>query len=648
VAIPILDPKGQLKNIRLYKPRPKEGEAKILSWGRGFGSARLFPAVPPAHSDGPVLLCEGESDTLCALSHGFNAITQTSKTKAWKARDLQWFAGKDVVVAYDADRAGVKYGQWAAAALSPVAACVRLLVWPDWMGRLEDGSWPEKHGQDLTDFFVRHGRTARELAELVASARVWEGGGLAAKKKIPSDPPGPPRKTSGFAGTQDSKGGTDGDAVEVGEEFPHPSVFFDVSPGGRVSFKPHLLADELRRRTPVLSDPATRLLYRWNGKFWEEYQEDQVRTMALRLLQDEGKRAWAEDAVYQVRHGASLPEGRAVNDRDGWLCVQNGMLRLSDLKLVDHDPDYFCTYALDVEFDPERGRPLELERYLSQTAQTPGPIRLLQEFTGSLFMRDTRFAKCLLLLGPGADGKSVFLKTLRHLVGPANACAVSFKDLEDKFARVALYNKMLNIGTEISDDLVESAAFKAIVTGDPVSARYLFGNLFEFVPYVKLAFAANRFPRLRDHSDGLFRRLLMVQFKRQFLYDADPYLEDKLLKELPSIFLWALAGYRRLLDHGWTECAETRELLLQHRKMSNSILAFVDEQCDCGEHFSVNKDELYKKYKEWSYANGFGQMNVARFFTELYAAKGQLSQARPRDGGKRVYVVHGIGLRDVA
>ncbi|MFH2098326.1 MAG: toprim domain-containing protein, partial [Pseudomonadota bacterium] len=174
VAIPILDPKGNLKNIRLYQPRPKEGEAKILSWGRGFGSARLFPPVPPEQSDEAVILCEGESDTLCALSRGLSAITQTSKTKAWKERDLRHFAGLDVVVAYDADGPGVNYADWAAAALHQVAARVRVLEWPDWMGRLEDGSWPEKHGQDLTDFFVKHGKDVPEFMELVEGARVWE------------------------------------------------------------------------------------------------------------------------------------------------------------------------------------------------------------------------------------------------------------------------------------------------------------------------------------------------------------------------------------------------------------------------------------------------------------------------------------------
>lgn len=41
IAIPIRDDKGRLGNIRLY--RPGEKKAKVISWGHGTGSARLWP-----------------------------------------------------------------------------------------------------------------------------------------------------------------------------------------------------------------------------------------------------------------------------------------------------------------------------------------------------------------------------------------------------------------------------------------------------------------------------------------------------------------------------------------------------------------------------------------------------------------------------
>jgi len=63
LAIPIRDDAGTLWNIRTYYPFsedvPPEG-SKILSWAKGHGSARIFPAIGTLRPDGPVIVCEGE------------------------------------------------------------------------------------------------------------------------------------------------------------------------------------------------------------------------------------------------------------------------------------------------------------------------------------------------------------------------------------------------------------------------------------------------------------------------------------------------------------------------------------------------------------------------------------------------------------
>ena len=65
IAIPVRDDTDVLVNIRLYRPGAKQ--YKIISFAKTTGQARLFPARP-LRDEGPVILCEGESDTICALS----------------------------------------------------------------------------------------------------------------------------------------------------------------------------------------------------------------------------------------------------------------------------------------------------------------------------------------------------------------------------------------------------------------------------------------------------------------------------------------------------------------------------------------------------------------------------------------------------
>lgn len=155
IALPIRDDEGKkLLNLRLYKPDAKVN--KIISWGKGYGSSRLYPSPAHLKPDLPIVICEGESDTNCARSQDLNAITQTAKLTKWPKDHSKHFKNRDVIICYDADLPGIKYSTHAAESLYGVAKSIRLIEWPEYMGLQEDGTWPKKGGQDLTDFFVKH------------------------------------------------------------------------------------------------------------------------------------------------------------------------------------------------------------------------------------------------------------------------------------------------------------------------------------------------------------------------------------------------------------------------------------------------------------------------------------------------------------
>lgn len=612
VAIPIKDVLGRLTNIRLY--RPGGGLMKIISWARSTGASALFPATP-LFPDRPVLLCEGESDTICALSHGFNAITQTSKLKKWPELHLMPFKGKDVIIVYDADVPGQKYAGFAVQALTGTAKSVRTIQWPSFMGIDESGAYPADHGQDLTDFFVTHGKTPADLQALLDAAAASPG---------ESPPP-------------------------LSPDAPSPDIlqFFSHGVNNRFSFKPRLLADKILADLALLSDPETGLVYRWNNQYWELYDEDQIRKKCLQYLGGESQKSRAEDATYQVKMLCTIPPDRKVNDKMDWICLKNGMFNLHTYAIAPHAPDFYCTYTLPVTFNPDS--PERCERwllYMDQSIQTPEAIAQLQEFLGYCLVRHTRYEKCLLLIGPGSDGKSTFLKIIKELVGDENCAAVSFQDLEDQFQRSSLYNKLVNISTEVGAKAIESPYFKAITSGDAINAAFKHKNGFTFSPYCKLAFAANRLPRVLDNSDGFFRKVLPVRFKRQFLEDdpeKDTGLFDTLKGELSEIFSWAVVGLARLTKNNkFTGSDETRSLMQDYRRINNPVLCYVEDQCNIGEDYEVSKLDLYEDYKKYSGKNGYMPLNHENFFRDLYVAVHNLKQYQPRINGQRPRIIKGL------
>lgn len=104
ITIPVYNSNGDCVNLRGYDYTGRR-PSKMISYGVGYGAARLYPAAALEDSE-PLLLCEGEWDTLLARQHGFNALTATGGAGTWKPIWNTRFNGRDVYVAYDNDDAG--------------------------------------------------------------------------------------------------------------------------------------------------------------------------------------------------------------------------------------------------------------------------------------------------------------------------------------------------------------------------------------------------------------------------------------------------------------------------------------------------------------------------------------------------------------
>lgn len=622
VAIPIRDDNGNLINVRRYKPGAKEH--KILSWAAGYGGAALFPPGSTlANKQDPIILCEGEPDTICAISYGITAITQTSKTTRWSEEDLAHFKGRHVVIAYDADQAGQDFAKTAATNLSTVTKKINFLEWPDFMGRGKDGSWPKTQGEDLTDFFVKHARKRAEFDELVESARPFKSSESKPKEKPSPTPP------------------------------PDGAEFFELK-NNRWTFIHRRLAEQLRKDVEIMYDPTTELLYRWNGMHWEEYHQDHLARAAINYLGDESKMDRVRDACTQARLLSNLPADRKVDDKQNMLCMSTGMVDISDLTseqtitISPHRKDYYATYMLDIAFDPRTvAQCPRWLKYLDETIKDEQVIRQVQEFFGYCLTRETRYEKALFLFGPGSDGKSTMLKVLRSLVGERNTASVSFNDIEDQFYRSALYGKMLNVSTEIGAKVMDSQYFKAIVSGDSISAAFKNQTPFDFTPTCKLAFATNTLPRVTDNSHGFFRKVMLIPFRHQFKRgrDADVHLIDKLLAELPGIFQWSLAGLRRLRANGdFTQANASDDLLREYMVDNNPVLYFVLEHCETGQSCECHKKGLYDAYHKWTRESGYSTLGKAKFFRELKTAITGLDEYQPNIDGTRPRYVKGVQI----
>jgi hypothetical protein len=122
-----------------------------------------------------------------------------------------------------------------------------------------------------------------------------------------------------------------------------------------------------------------------------------------------------------------------------------------------------------------------------------------------------------MLIGSGANGKSVLMSVLISLLGKNNVTAVQPDQFESRFQRAHFHGKLANVITEIKEGgEIADAQLKSLVSGEMTTAEHKFKEPFEFIPFATHWFGTNHMPHTRDFSDALFRRAIILTFNNKF------------------------------------------------------------------------------------------------------------------------------------
>jgi putative DNA primase/helicase len=274
----------------------------------------------------------------------------------------------------------------------------------------------------------------------------------------------------------------------------------------------------------------------WNGKYWavdesgalvHEKGLEVVRTIYDELLKTNDYRERMEIERYgmlseSVRRREAFVKAAQWNsalnirsddlDPDPWLLnLQNGTINVLTGEFREDRREEMISKIANAEYDPGADCPMwkqfirEIMNYKTEL------VSFLQTAAGWALTGNIEEQTMFILYGSGANGKTTFLNTIMYLLGDyalATPTESFMKKNGDQntndIARLRgarfVTTTEAEQGRRLSEPLI-----KKITGNDQMTARFLYGEYFNFTPTFKIFMATNHKPVIKGTDHGIWR-----------------------------------------------------------------------------------------------------------------------------------------------
>ncbi len=475
------------------------------------------------------------------------------------------------------------------------------------------------------------------------------------------------RKT--WAGIDNASGGITADwvykvALTWGWEDPAPLV-------GRIdeAALANRLATSWKDRFVVLSGAklkGTALLYKDELGIWR-CDERKARATAeylelIEQLEAEGRKP---EELHKLRNRRAIDNvidlaerevtARKLAEFDADACVlgvQNGVLDIAGRRLLSADEitqrgpvSKQCGAAWDEAAECPKWR----EHVLFMAGGDVEIAAYIQELVGSALWGGHARRNMVLGVGPGRNGKSVFLrhlmKAMGDYAGPLDRGALMHKGAGDAGFKLATLagKRLVAVSETESGETLSAATVKQLLGGDLVQIRGFMAPPSEMAAQFTLLLFSNSRPRIRDQSEGLWEdRLRLIPLTAKFSGDVSQSTVDTWLDaERNGILRWAVEGFTRFAARGYKFDVPARVLAEteEYRRDVDVIGQWIADCAVVGEGLQEAGRKLHASYVDWAGQQGDKYVLNQRDFFQALHEKGY---ERKKTAKARLYL--GIAL----
>lgn len=323
--------------------------------------------------------------------------------------------------------------------------------------------------------------------------------------------------------------------------------------------------------------------------------------------------------------------------------LKDSILDIQSMDELPYTPSLVINNKISFNYNPDAYSEF-MDKTLDKVACYDPQIRsLIEEMIGYSIFRANTMQSCFILTGEGSNGKSTILNVIKKLLGKQNYTSLDLRELEENYKPAELYNKLANIGDDISSRYLEnSSVFKKVVTGESFIVARKYGQPFELESYATQIFCANTMPQVDDKSDGFTRRIVIVPFNARFSKsdaDYDPFIEDKLMTDEAMEYLLKISidGLKRLLiNRQFTKSDAGEKEKQEYLIYNDNTLEWFETEPKI-ENESIG--DVYSAYSVWCVRNGAHPVKSRNLGTAIKKKFGLVSKVKSIDGKSvRVFI----------
>jgi putative DNA primase/helicase len=330
-------------------------------------------------------------------------------------------------------------------------------------------------------------------------------------------------------------------------------------------------------------------------------------------------------------------------DRDPWLLnTPAGTIELQTGRMREHRREDYITKITAVgpsTRTQDGGDCPRWRAFLSRvTAGNGEPAEFIQRMLGYSLTGTTQDHALFFCHGGGANGKTVLLSTVAGILGdyhttaPIETFTASVTDRHPT-ELAALRGARLVTASETQEGRQwDETKVKLLTGGDKISARFMRGDFFEFIPQFKLIICGNHKPSLRTVDEAIRRRLNLVPFMVTIPpAERDPELTEKLKAEWPGILEWMIEGCLAWQRQGLSPPAAVREATASYMDAEDSVATWLSECCTREANAWESSTTLFGSWSVWARNAGEPIGSQKSFVQNLEKGRG-LTPKRNKDG----------------